>query len=76
MKSDSVVVNDLLADYYRIPAAEGSAFRRVAVPSGQPRGGLLGMAAILAMGSDGEREFSDEELVATILAVAKPKGYT
>ncbi len=55
LKSDFVVVDDLLADYYGLPAARGSFFRRVHVPPGTPRGGLLSMAAILAMGSDGER---------------------
>lgn len=55
LKSDFVLVNDLLADYYRLPPVQGLEFRRVPVPAGQPRGGLLGMAAILAMGSDGER---------------------
>lgn len=55
LKSDVVVVNDILADYYGIPGVKGGSFRAVAVPQGLPRGGLLGMAAILAMGSDGER---------------------
>ncbi|MEK0445326.1 MAG: hypothetical protein RLZZ399_647 [Verrucomicrobiota bacterium] len=55
LKSDFVVVNDILADFYDIPGVEGSAFRKVSVPAGIPRGGLLSMAAILAMGSDGER---------------------
>lgn len=55
LKSDFVVVNDLLADYYGIAGVEGPEFRRVTVPAGLPRGGLLGMAAVLAMGSDGER---------------------
>lgn len=55
LKSDTVVINDLLADFYGIDGVRGSQFREVAVPAGQPRGGLLGMAAILAMGSDGER---------------------
>ena len=55
LKSDFVVVNDVLADYYDIPNVRGAEFRKVAVPEGLPRGGLLGMAAILAMGSDGER---------------------
>jgi hypothetical protein len=55
LKSDFVVVDDLLADYYGLSGVQGSAFRKVAVPEGAPRGGLLGMAAILAMGSDGER---------------------
>lgn len=55
LKSDFVVVNDILADFYDIPGVEGSAFRKVAVPAGVPRGGLMSMAAVLAMGSDGER---------------------
>lgn len=55
LKSDFVVVDDLLADYYGIGEMRGSSFRKVSVPTSMPRGGLLGMAAILAMGSDGER---------------------
>ena len=55
LKADSVMVNDLLADYYGIPGVDGIEFRRVPVPAGLPRGGLLGMAAVHAMGSDGER---------------------
>ena len=54
LKSDSVVVNGLLAEYYGIDGVVGDEFRRVSVPAGSPRGGLLGMAAIHAMGSDGE----------------------
>ncbi|MEM1293811.1 MAG: DUF1592 domain-containing protein [Verrucomicrobiota bacterium] len=48
-----VVVNDLLADYYGLQPVEGSAYRSVSLPDDSPRGGLLGMAAIHAMGSDG-----------------------
>lgn len=55
LKSDFVVINDLLAEYYGIPGVTGRHFRKVNVPAGSPRGGFLGMAAILAMGSDGER---------------------
>ena len=55
LKSDFVVINDLLADYYGIKGVRGDQFRKVPVPKNLPRGGLLGMAAILAMGSDGER---------------------
>jgi Protein of unknown function (DUF1592)/Protein of unknown function (DUF1588)/Protein of unknown function (DUF1587)/Protein of unknown function (DUF1585)/Protein of unknown function (DUF1595)/Planctomycete cytochrome C len=55
LKSDFVVVNALMADYYSIPGVNGPEYRRVSVPAGLPRGGMLGMAAILAMGSDGER---------------------
>ncbi|MEI6240418.1 MAG: DUF1592 domain-containing protein [Planctomycetia bacterium] len=54
LDADFVVVNGLLAGYYGIDGVEGDEFRRVPVPQGSPRGGLLGMAAIHAMGSDGE----------------------
>lgn len=55
LKSDTLVINELLADYYGIEGVRGPHFREVKVPADLPRGGLLGMAAILAMGSDGER---------------------
>ncbi len=54
LAADSVVVNAQLAEYYGIPGVHGDAFRRVSLPPGSPRGGLLGMAAIHAMGSNGE----------------------
>ena len=54
LKSDFAVMNDLLADYYGMKAG-GRGFQKVPVPPGTPRGELLGMAAVLAMGSDGER---------------------
>ncbi len=53
LKSDYAVVNDVLADYYGIEGVTGSEFRQVSLPGDSPRGGLLGMAAIHAMGSDG-----------------------
>lgn len=59
LKADFVMVNDVLAIHYGLRTDErpllGEAFRRVAVPPGLPRGGLLGMAAIHIMGSDGQR---------------------
>jgi hypothetical protein len=55
LKSNSVFVNGLLARYYGIPDVVGDDFREVALPAESPRGGLLGMAAILAMGSNGEQ---------------------
>ncbi|HWA98709.1 MAG TPA: DUF1592 domain-containing protein [Pirellulales bacterium] len=54
LKSDFVVVNAVLADYYGLDGVRGDEFRKVALPPGSPRGGLLGMAAILAMGSNGQ----------------------
>jgi hypothetical protein len=55
LRTDYVIANALLAGYYGIAGVAGDGFRRVALPAGSPRGGLLGMAAILAMGSNGER---------------------
>ena len=53
LKSDYVFVNGLLAHYYGIEGVTGNEFRKVKLPAGSPRGGLLGTAAIHAMGSDG-----------------------
>lgn len=52
--SDFVVVDALMAQYYGLPGVEGDEFRPVSLPPGSVRGGLLGMAAVLAMGSNGE----------------------
>ena len=54
LEADYVVVNGLLADYYGLEGVQGDEFRRVPLPAGSPRGGLLGMAAVHAMGSNGE----------------------
>ncbi|QEG43200.1 DUF1592 domain-containing protein [Roseimaritima ulvae] len=53
LKSDYVFVNGLLATYYGIDGVTGDEFRKIELPADSPRGGLLGMAAIHAMGSDG-----------------------
>ena len=53
LKSDYVIINGLLGAYYGIKGVTGDEFRKVTLPAGSPRGGLLGMAAIHAMGSDG-----------------------
>lgn len=53
LKSDFVVVNGILGRYYGLEVV-GDEFRKVNLPVGSPRGGLLGMAAVLAMGSNGE----------------------
>ncbi len=55
LKSDFVVVNGLLANYYGLDGVTGDEFRKVKLPPDSKRGGLLSMAAVLAMGSDGER---------------------
>jgi len=51
LDSDEVVVNGLLAAWYGLEGVEGEAFRPVKLPAGSPRGGLLGMSAILAIGN-------------------------
>jgi hypothetical protein len=54
LKADFVVINGLLANYYGIPDVTGDDFRPVKLTPDSPRGGLLGMAAIHAMGSNGK----------------------
>ncbi|MDQ6700111.1 MAG: DUF1592 domain-containing protein, partial [Acidobacteriota bacterium] len=44
-------VNERLAKHYGIPHIEGSYFRRVTLPPGNPRGGLLGQGSILTITS-------------------------
>jgi hypothetical protein len=55
LRSDRVIVNGLLAQFYGLEGVTGDGWRSVSLPPGSPRGGLLGMSAILAMGSNGER---------------------
>ncbi len=54
LKSKFIVIDELLAEYYGIANVAGDHFRKVSLESDSKRGGLMGMAAILAMGSDGE----------------------
>ena len=66
IKNDQVYVNGLLANYYGLDGIAGDSFRKVSLPKDSPRGGLLGMAAILAMGSNG-RDTSPVERGAWVL---------
>ena len=54
LTSDFVVVNGALARYYGLDGVSGDEFQVVKLPAKSPRGGLLGMAAVMAMGSNGE----------------------
>ncbi len=54
LASDFVVVDGALASYYGLEGVHGDEFRLVTLPAGSPRGGLFGMAAVHAMGSNGE----------------------
>jgi len=55
LDSDFAMLNERLARHYGIPGVAGSQLRRVALPPGSHRGGLLGQAGILTIGSDGTR---------------------
>jgi hypothetical protein len=44
-------LNERLARHYRIPNVQGSYFRRVTFPPGNPRGGLLGHGSLLTVTS-------------------------
>ena len=55
LNADHVVVDNLLANYYALADVNHEGFQKVNLPTNSPRGGLLGMAAIHAMGSDGTR---------------------
>ena len=53
--SDFAVVDPLLAQHYGIDGVESNGFQKVALSESSPRGGLLGQAAFLIAGSNGER---------------------
>jgi len=55
LDSDFVVVNERLALHYELPEVNGSEFRKVMLPEGSPRGGLLGQASVLKLTSNGTR---------------------
>ena len=44
-------LNERLAEHYGVPHVRGSQFRRVELPPGSPRGGLLGQGSILTVTS-------------------------
>jgi len=54
LKSDYIIANQVLAQFYGIEGVTGDDFHKVMLPKDSPRGGLIGMAAILAMGGNGE----------------------
>jgi mono/diheme cytochrome c family protein len=51
--SDFTYLNERLANHYGIPGVEGAAMRRVALPSGSERGGLMTMASVLKITANG-----------------------
>lgn len=53
--SDFAVINPVLGEHYGIAGATSNAFKKVRLPADSPRGGLMGQAAFLTTGSNGER---------------------
>jgi hypothetical protein len=51
LDADYTFLNERLAEHYGIPNVRGSDFRRVALPAGSFRGGLLGQGSILTLTS-------------------------
>ncbi|MEO7415126.1 MAG: DUF1592 domain-containing protein, partial [Opitutaceae bacterium] len=51
--SDFMMINERLATLYGLPAIEGVNIRRVPVPAGSPRGGLITQASILKITTNG-----------------------
>jgi hypothetical protein len=51
--SDFTLLNERLAKHYRIAGVEGVAFRRVKLPAGSHRGGVLTMASVLKTTANG-----------------------
>jgi len=55
VQSDYLVINNRLARHYQIPDVVGPEFRKVSIPAGVERGGVLGMTGLLTLLSDGNR---------------------
>jgi hypothetical protein len=51
--SDFTYLNERLANHYGIPGVEGAKMRRVALPRGSERGGLMTMASVLKVTANG-----------------------
>lgn len=47
LDADFTFVNQQLAEHYGLPGVQGSEFRRVQIPAGSPRGGVLGQGSVL-----------------------------
>jgi len=53
VRPDFAMLTQRLAEHYGIAEVHGVEVRRVALPAGSPRGGLLGQAAILKLTANG-----------------------
>ena len=55
LDADYTFVNERVARHYGLPNVKGSHFRRVQLPAGSPRRGLLGHGSVLAVTSHADR---------------------
>lgn len=55
VSSDYTYLNERLAEHYGVAGVRGDAFRRVELPEGSPRGGVLTMGAVLTVTSNPTR---------------------
>jgi hypothetical protein len=55
LDADYTFVNERVAQHYGLPNVQGSHFRRVQLPAGNPRRGLLGHGSLLAVTSYADR---------------------
>lgn len=55
LDSEFLVINERLAQHYGIEGVSGEAFQKVALKPGHHRGGVLGMAGLMTLLSDGTR---------------------
>lgn len=55
LDSDSTFLNDTLAEHYGLRGVRGNNFRKMPLPPGSPRGGVLTMAATLTVTSEATR---------------------
>jgi hypothetical protein len=51
--SDFTILNERLAEHYRIPGVVGQEFRKVKLPAGSVRGGVLTQASVLKVTANG-----------------------
>jgi hypothetical protein len=53
VKSDFAMLNERLAEHYKVPGVTGIEIRKVKLPSGTPRGGFLSQGSVLKVTANG-----------------------
>ncbi len=76
LDADYTFLNERLAEHYGIPFVKGDHFRRVSLPAGSVRGGLLGQGSILAVTSQPNRTspvLRGKWILENVLGVSPPE---